>query len=90
MKPTQDTIHLPIALRQLISTSNELLKNYQIKLLSEIEDANVQMMEILKLDPQHGWRLDMERMIYTRPPIEEEIGQGQVTDKETARKVAKD
>jgi hypothetical protein len=66
------TVNTPIALRQLITTSNELLKNYQTKLLQEIEDANIQMMQILKLDPALGWRLDMERMIYVRPQPEEE------------------
>jgi hypothetical protein len=60
------TVNIPIALRQLITTSNSLLKNYQTQLLQDIEDANVQLMQILKLDPSLGWRLDMEKMMYIR------------------------
>jgi hypothetical protein len=90
MENNQVTVHIPVALRQLITTSNELLKNYQAKLLGEIEEANVQMMEILKLDPRHGWRLDMERMVYTRPQTEEEAGQVEATVKETTRKATKE
>jgi hypothetical protein len=83
------TVNIPVALRQLITTSNELLKNYQTKLLGEIEEANVQMMEILKLDPRLGWRLDMERMVYVRPQTEEEV-QVQESVKEPARKATKE
>jgi len=90
MENNQVTVHIPIALRQLITTSNELLKNYQTKLLGEIEEANVQMMEILKLDPRQGWRLDMERMVYARPQTEEEAGQVEATVKETTRKATKE
>jgi hypothetical protein len=90
MENNQVTVHIPVALRQLITTSNELLKNYQAKLLGEIEEANVQMMEILKLDSRHGWRLDMERMVYTRPQTEEEAGQVEATVKETTRKATKE
>ena len=90
MENNQVTVHIPVALRQLITTSNELLKNYQAKLLGEIEEANVQMMEILKLDPRQGWRLDMERMVYVRPQTEEEAGQVEATVKETTRKATKE
>jgi hypothetical protein len=87
MENNQVTVNLPHALRQLITTSNELLKNYQAKLLGEIEEANIQMMEILKLDPRQGWKLDMERMVYTRPQTEEETTQA---SKETTRKATKE
>jgi hypothetical protein len=89
MENNQVTVSLPHALRQLITTSNELLKNYQTKLLGEIEEANVQMMEILKLDPQLGWRLDMERMVYVRPQTEEEV-RVQESIKEPTRKATKE
>jgi hypothetical protein len=89
MENKQITVNIPVALRQLITTSNELLKNYQTKLLGEIEEANIQMMEILKLDPRLGWRLDMERMIYVRPQTEEEV-QVQESIKEPTRKATKE
>lgn len=70
---TVNTIEVPLALQQLIVKNNEVLRATQIKLLREIEDANSQMMAILKLDPDTGWRLDMERMVYTKVdlPVEE-------------------
>jgi hypothetical protein len=89
MENNQVTVNIPVALRQLIATSNELLKNYQTKLLGEIEEANIQMMEILKLDPRLGWRLDMERMVYIRPQTEEEV-QVQESIKEPTRKATKE
>jgi hypothetical protein len=81
------TVNIPIALRQLITSSNELLKNYQNKLLQEIDEANIQMMQILKLDPGLGWKLDMERMVYVRlQPATEQVEKtpsdsGKKTDK---------
>jgi hypothetical protein len=66
------TVNVPVALEQLIRTSNELLKNYQTKLMERIQLANSEMMQILNLDPSTGWTLDMERMVYTRPLAEED------------------
>jgi hypothetical protein len=87
MENNQVTVNIPIALRKFILMSNDQLKSYQAKLLGEIEEANIQMMEILKLDPKLGWRLDMERMVYVRPPTEEELG---ISIKEPPRKVTKE
>jgi hypothetical protein len=70
----ETTMEVPIALQQLIKTNNDLLRAQQARLVREIEEANAQMMGILKLDPAVGWRLDMERMVYVRievPPTEE-------------------
>jgi hypothetical protein len=70
------TMEVPLALQQLIKTNNDLLRAQQAKLVREIEDANAQMMGILKLDPNVGWRLDMERMVYVRvdtPSTEETL-----------------
>jgi len=70
----QVTVEVPLALQQLIKKNNDLLLAQQQKLIREIEEANTQMMGILKLDPTIGWRLDMERMVYVRvdDTIEEE------------------
>lgn len=70
MKET--TIKIPIALEELIISNNELLKNYQSNLMEKIQLANAEMMRILNLSPQAGWKLDIERMVYTRPAVEEE------------------
>lgn len=57
---------VPIALQQLIKSNNQLLKEYQAVLWKQIENANTQMMQILRLDPAIGWKLDMDRMVYVR------------------------
>lgn len=66
------TLAVPFALQKLILANNELLRQYQQKLVAEIEEANHQMMQLLRLDPIAGWTLDMERMVYTRPTTDEE------------------
>jgi hypothetical protein len=60
------TIEVPLALQQLINANNERLKAYQNDLLQQVQDANMQMMQILKLDPTQGWRLDANRMVYVK------------------------
>lgn len=67
---TEITLDVPLALQRLIRSNNTLLKNHQLQLMREIEEANVQMMNILQLSPAAGWALDMERMVYTRPAEE--------------------
>lgn len=66
------TLTVPVALQKLIFANNELLRQYQQKLVAEVEEANHQMMQLLRLDPSTGWELDMERMVYTRPKTEDE------------------
>lgn len=69
---TEVSIEVPIALQQLILANNEILKSFQSKLLEQVQNANMQMMQILRLDPAAGWKLDVERMRYIRPLSEEE------------------
>lgn len=66
------TLSVPLALQKLIVANNQLLKQYQQKLVNEIEEANYQMMQMLRLEVEDGWQLDMERMVYVRPADEEE------------------
>jgi hypothetical protein len=67
MSTNEITLPVPVALQKLILANNALLKNYQAKLLSEISEANEQMMAILQLNVDAGWNLDMDRMVYVRP-----------------------
>ena len=62
----QITMEVPIALQELIRANNERLTAYKAELFKQVQDANVQMMQILKLDPNQGWRLDIERMVYVK------------------------
>jgi hypothetical protein len=76
MNTKQVTIEVPFALQNLIRANNTLLKTYQSQLMQEVQEANIQMMSILQLHPDAGWKLDMENMVYTRPntptePIEQ-------------------
>lgn len=67
------TLEVPLALQQLIQTNNQLLRKYQMELLQQIQESNTQMMQILRLSGEAGWKLDMERMVYVRPKTDEEI-----------------
>lgn len=73
----QVSLDVPIALQNLIKANNTLLKTYQAQLMEEVQQANMQMMQILQIDPVNGWRLDMDSMKYVR--IEEQPPT-QVTD----------
>jgi len=72
MNINEVTLTVPLALQNLIRSNNQLLKNYQEQLLIEIQEANHQMMQLLRLDPELGWKLDMERMVYVRLKTDEE------------------
>jgi len=61
------TLDAPLALQYLIESNNQLLKDYQKKLYSEVESSIVQMMNILGISPANGWKFDMERMVFVRP-----------------------
>lgn len=67
------TIAIPLALQSLIRSNNELLRQYQEQLLNEVQDANVQMMQLLRIDPSAGWKLDVDRMVYVRQKTDAEI-----------------
>ena len=60
------TMEVPLALQQLIVTNNERLQEYKNELMRQVQDANSQLMQILKLDPNQGWRLDANRMVYVK------------------------
>lgn len=64
-------LKVPMALQQLINSNNELLKKYKEELFEQVKEANQQMMQILKLDPVQGWKLDLDKMMYVRIVTEE-------------------
>ena len=72
MNNNEVTLEVPLALQQLIQTNNQLLRKYQTELLQQIQESNAQMMQILRLAPDAGWKLDMERMVYVRPTTDED------------------
>lgn len=66
MTTKQVTVEVPLALQHLIKSNNTLLKSYQSQLMAEVQEANMQMMRMLQIDPANGWRLDMDNMVYVR------------------------
>lgn len=72
MNINEVTLTVPLALQHLIRANNQLLKNYQEQLLADVQEANFQTMQLLRLDPSLGWKLDLERMVYVRPKTDEE------------------
>lgn len=61
---------VPLAIRHLIELHNTRLREYQQKSLQELQDANIELMTLMGLLPQHGWRLDMETMKYIKIPTD--------------------
>jgi hypothetical protein len=59
-------VPVPLAIRQLIELHNTRIREYQQKSLREIQDASVELMNIIGLLPQDGWRLDIESMKYIK------------------------
>lgn len=62
----KEPVPVPVALKELINSSNILLQNYQQELTTRVQLANREMMAILGLKPEDGWRLDMDTMTYTK------------------------
>lgn len=60
------SIPVPIALKELINSNNELLKQYQQELTNKVLLANEEIMRMLSLDPTDGWRLDMSTFTYVK------------------------
>ena len=60
------SIPVPIALKELIASNNELLANYQKELTTKVISANIEIMQLLGLNLDDGWRLDMEQMVYIK------------------------
>jgi hypothetical protein len=63
---TTPTVPVPYALQHLIESNNQLLRQYQAELTNKVVEANLQMMKILGLNPDEGWRLDADTMSYTK------------------------
>jgi len=60
---------IPVVLRELIMSNNTLLKQYQQELTQKVITANMEMMSLLGLDPNDGWRLDLDNMVYTKQEL---------------------
>jgi len=63
---TIETMNVPVALQQLIVTSNKLLSVYKQEFEEQIQNANIEMMQLLQLNPADGWKLDASSMRYFR------------------------
>jgi hypothetical protein len=57
-------VPVPLALRHLIESNNQLLKIYQSELTVKVAQANEEMMRMLNLNPEDGWRLDVDTFTY--------------------------
>lgn len=70
----QTQIPVPTALKELILSNNLLLQQYQEQLTSKVIAANLEMMQLLGLNPSDGWKLDMETMMYIKQEHDTSIG----------------
>jgi hypothetical protein len=76
------SVKIPLALEQLILANNTLLKNYQAELMYQVQQASEQMLHLLGLNPEHGWKLDISSMCYVRERTEEELAHDNISDPE--------
>ncbi len=67
LEPT--SIPVPIALKELILSNNMLLTQYQQELTKKVIAANTEMMQLLNLNPNDGWRLDTDQMVYVKRDV---------------------
>lgn len=70
----QIQVPVPTALKELILSNNLLLQQYQEQLTSKVIAANLEMMQLLGLNPSDGWKLDMETMMYIKQEHDTSIG----------------
>lgn len=60
------SIPIPLALKELILSNNELLKQYQYELTNKVLLANDEIMRMLGLSPEDGWKIDMNTFTYVK------------------------
>lgn len=56
----------PVAIRKLIDMHNMRMNEYQQNFLREIQEAAVELMVMAGLNPQDGWRMDLENMKFIK------------------------
>jgi len=64
-------INVPKSLVYMISSYNDKLQNLQKEFLNDIQEANAEVMQMLNLNPEDGWRLDLETFTYILPDTPE-------------------
>jgi len=62
---------VPLALRQVIQLHNEKVREYQQIALLEIQRASMELMEMMSLSPNDGWKLDMDNMKFVKVSTEQ-------------------
>jgi len=66
----EETKPVPQALQYMVEQSNKELRDLQQHLMGHIEEASLELMALLDVHPEDGWKLDLDRMVYMRqaPP----------------------
>lgn len=62
--PEITEVPVPLAVRQLIDNHNQRIQDS----LRGLQTANVELMQIMNLRPEDGWRLDLENFRYVKIP----------------------
>lgn len=62
----EQQIPVPEVMRQLIQHQNDILNRTQQQLFNELGDANAELMKIMGLNPNEGWKLDISKLAYVR------------------------
>lgn len=59
-------VKVPLAIRRLVESNNQLLEQYQATLTKSVVEANAEIMEMMGLYPADGWIVDMSTMEYVQ------------------------
>lgn len=64
-------IPVPLAIRQLTELHNAKIKEYQQTALIEIQKASVELMTLMGLSFEDGWRLDIDNLKFVKVSTEQ-------------------
>jgi len=68
----QETIKCPKSLQYMVEQSNQRLKEMQDTFTSQIIEATQELMEILNISSQDGWKVDLDNMVFVREVPDED------------------
>jgi hypothetical protein len=60
--PEITEVPVPLAVRQLVDVHNQRIQDS----LRGLQTANLELMQIMNLRPEDGWRLDLDNLRYVR------------------------
>jgi hypothetical protein len=57
---------IPKAMQYMVDESNRQLREIQQTLTKDVMEASLELMTLLGISPDAGWKMDVDRMVYVR------------------------